>query len=91
MDVILDFAIPKGKAGDTGPRGPQGVQGPQGPPGKDGEGGGNGIVTELDPGLFGMYVNAEGHLIMVVTQGEEAPPFKIVDGRLKYILGEAGT
>ena len=59
--------------------------------GKDGEDGGNGIITELGSGLFGMYVDKEGHLIMVVNQGEEIPPLKIVDGRLKYILGEAGT
>lgn len=91
MDVILNFGIPKGKTGDTGPRGPQGIQGIQGPPGKDGKDGGNGIITELGSGLFGMYVDEEGHLIMVVNQGEEIPPFKIVDGRLKYILGEAGT
>ena len=88
MDVILNFGIPKGETGDTGPRGPQGIQGVQGPPGKDGENGGNGIVTELGPGLFGMYVNEEGHLIMVVNQGEEIPPLKIVEGRLKYVLGE---
>lgn len=90
-DAILNFGIPKGKTGATGPRGPQGVQGIQGPPGEDGEDGGNGIVTELGPGLFGMYVNEGGHLIMVVTQGEEVPTLKIVDGRLKYILGEAGA
>ena len=90
-DAILNFGIPKGKTGETGPRGPQGVQGIQGPPGEDGEDGGNGIVTELGPGLFGMYVNEDGHLIMVITQGEEYPTLKIVDGRLKYILGEAGT
>lgn len=88
MDVILNFGIPKGETGDTGPRGPQGIQGVQGPPGKDGENGGNGIVTELGAGLFGMYVNEEGHLIMVVNQGEEIPPLKIVEGRLKYVLGE---
>ena len=88
MDVILNFGIPKGETGDTGPRGPLGIQGFQGPPGKDGENGGNGIVTELGAGLFGMYVNEEGHLIMVVNQGEEIPPLKIVEGRLKYVLGE---
>ena len=82
-DAIFNFGIPKGKTGATGPRGPQGVQGIQGPPGEDGEDGGNGIVTELGPGLFGMYVNEDGHLIMVVTQGEEVPTLKIVDGRLK--------
>ena len=90
-DAILNFGIPKGKTGETGPRGPQGIQGIQGPPGENGKDGGNGIVTDLDPGLFGMYVNGNGHLIMVITQGEEIPPLKIVDGRLKYILGEAGT
>lgn len=88
MDVILNFGIPKGETGDTGPRGPQGIQGVQGPPGKDGENGGNGIVTELEAGLFGMHVDENGHLIMVVNQGEEIPPLKIVDGRLKYVLGE---
>ena len=90
-DAVFNFGIPKGKTGETGPRGPQGIQGIQGPPGEDGEDGGNGIVTELGPGLFGMYVNENGHLIMVVTQGEEVPKFKIEEGRLKYILGEAGT
>lgn len=90
-DAVLNFGIPKGKTGATGPRGPQGVQGIQGPPGEDGEDGGNGIVTELGPGLFGIYVNEGGHLIMVATQGEETPTLKIVDGRLKYIIGEAGA
>lgn len=88
MDVVLNFGIPKGEKGDTGPRGPQGIQGVQGPPGEDGENGGNGIVTELEAGLFGMHVDENGHLIMVVNQGEEIPPLKIVDGRLKYVLGE---
>lgn len=88
-DAILNFAIPKGKTGERGPTGPQGVQGETGPRGETGPKGGNGVVTELGPGLFGMYVNEEGHLIMVITQGEVVPQFKIVDGHLKYIIGDS--
>lgn len=85
MDAIFNFAIPKGKTGETGPRGPQGIQGPAGPAGKDGNGA---VVTELDPGLFSVYVSDEGHLIVVHNAADPAPPLQIVDGHLKYIIEE---
>ena len=76
---------PTGPQGPEGPEGPPGIQGPQGPPG---ENGGNGAVVSLDPGLFAMSVSAEGHLIVTHNTSDPAPPLAIVDGRLKYLIGE---
>lgn len=75
---------PTGPRGPEGPQGPPGMQGPQGPPGADG----TATVLELDPGMFAMSVNEEGHLILTHNTSDPAPPLKIVDGRLKYIIGE---
>lgn len=86
MDAIFNFAIPKGKTGATGPAGPQGIQGIQGPPGADGADG-TGVVTTLEPGLFGVYISAEGHLILVHNTNEPVPPLKIVDDHLMYLVG----
>lgn len=76
---------PVGPQGPEGPEGPQGIQGPQGPPG---ENGGNGAVVSLDPGIFAMSVSEEGHLIVTHNTSDPAPPLSIVDGRLKYLIGE---
>lgn len=78
---------PTGPQGPEGPEGPPGIQGPQGPPGEDG----TATVLELDPGMFAMSVNEEGHLILTHNTADPAPPLKIVDGRLKYIIGEGET
>lgn len=72
-----------GEKGDTGPQGPQGIQGPQGPKGENG----TATITKLEPGVFAMSVK-EGHLILTHNTGEPAPPLKVVDGRLKYLIGE---
>ena len=76
---------PTGPQGPEGPQGPPGIQGPQGPPG---ETGGSGIITTLDPGMFAMSVSDEGHLIVTHNISDPAPPLAIVDGRLKYLIGE---
>ena len=47
----------------------------------------DGIITQLEPGIFALSVR-NGHLILTHNTGEPAPPLKIVDGRLKYIIGE---
>lgn len=83
-----DFTGATGPTGPQGPEGPQGspgIQGPQGPPGKTG---GSGIITTLDPGMFAMSVSDEGHLIVTHNASDPAPPLAIVDGRLKYLIGE---
>ncbi len=86
MDAILNFAIPRGKTGLTGPQGPQGIQGPEGPAGPPGKDGTGAVVTQLDPGLFAFYISEEGDLIVVYHAADPAPPLKIVDGHLKYII-----
>ncbi len=86
MDAIFNFAIPRGKTGLTGPTGPQGVQGPQGERGPAGADGTNGIVTEVDPGLFALYISEEGHLIVVHNAADAAPPLQIIDGHLNYMI-----
>ena len=60
-----------------------GETGPQGPPGRDA----NAVITSLEPGIFALSVE-KGHLLLIYNETEEAPPLKIVDGRLKYILEE---
>ena len=73
-----------GEKGDTGPQGPQGIQGPQGPPGENG----TAAVVTLDPGMFALTVNDEGHLILTHNTSDPVPPLQVVDGHLKYIIGE---
>lgn len=72
-----------GKDGEQGPRGDTGPAGPEGPAGKDA----NAVITTLDPGVFAMSVES-GHLFLTYNSADPAPPLKIVDGRLKYILDE---
>lgn len=89
-DAIFNFGIPKGEQGEVGPKGEQGRQGEKGEKGEPGEDG-TAIVTDLKPGVFAMSISKEGHLIVTHNATEEAPPLKVVDGRLKYVIGEAET
>ena len=85
-DAVFQFFIPRGAEGAIGPKGEQGIQGPTGPagpPGKDG----TATVLDLKPGVFAMAVKA-GHLFVIHNTTEPVPPLKIVNGRLKYIIGE---
>lgn len=75
-----------GKDGENGPRGDTGPVGPQGPAGKDA----NAAITSLDPGIFAMSVES-GHLLLTYNGSDPAPPLKIVEGRLVYILDEVTT
>lgn len=78
---ILALGIPSGVSGPAGPPGPEG---PAGPPGQDGA---NGAITSLSPGLFGMYVNSDGHLILAHNSDEGTPPLEIdAAGHLVYII-----
>ena len=45
-----------------------------------------GVSTSLSPGIFEMYVNDSGHLILRNNDNEPAPPLSIQDGRLIYTL-----
>ena len=85
-DAVFQFFIPRGAEGAIGPKGEQGIQGPTGPagpPGKDG----TATVLDLKPGVFAMAVKA-GHLFVIHNTTEPVPPLRIVNGRLKYIIGE---
>ena len=42
------------------------------------------VVTQLDPGLFAMAVDSNGHLILTHNDNEPAPPLEIQSGRLVY-------
>lgn len=85
-DAVFNFGIPKGEQGNIGPIGPQGKQGERGPKGEPGADG-TAVVTEVKPGMFALSISAEGHLIVTHNAADEAPPLKIVDGHLKYIIG----
>lgn len=85
-DAVLQFFIPRGAEGAVGPKGEQGIQGQPGPPGPAGKDG-TASVMELKPGMFAMTVK-EGHLFLIHNTAEPVPPLKIVNGRLKYIIGE---
>lgn len=63
-----------------------GPVGPVGPPGRDA----NAAITSLDPGIFAMSVES-GHLLLTYNGSDPAPPLKIVEGRLVYILDEVTT
>lgn len=70
---------PQGPKGDTGPAGatgPQGPKGDQGEPGRDG----NAVSTSLAPGVFAMYVNGQGHLILAHNDNEPTPALSIDSG-----------
>ena len=71
-----------------GPPGPQGAQGQRGEKGEKGDPGEDGAVaiTELNPGMFALSVNAEGHLILTHNDNEPAPPLSIQDGKLIYTI-----
>ena len=75
----------KGDIGPAGPRGEAGATGQQGPQGKPGEDGGA-AITDLSSVLFGLSVNAEGHLILTHNDNEPAPPLSIQDGKLIYTI-----
>ncbi|WP_367926084.1 hypothetical protein [uncultured Ruthenibacterium sp.] len=49
-----------------------------------GEKGDPGVVVDLDPGLFSMYVDAEGCLRLVWRDGNEQPPLRIENDQLIY-------
>ena len=45
-----------------------------------------GVSTSLSPGIFEMYVNDSGHLMLRHNDNEPVPPLTIQDGRLIYTL-----
>lgn len=76
---------PQGPKGDTGPQGPKGDRGEQGPKGETGAKGGDGVLMELDTGVFAMGVSEDGHLLVSVNVQENAPPLEIDEaGHLLY-------
>ena len=86
-DALADSIQEKLENGDfIGPQGPPGPQGPKGDKGDKGEAGIDGVMTELSPGMFGLSVNAAGHLILTHNDNEPTPPLSIEDGRLIYTI-----
>lgn len=74
---------PQGATGPTGPQGPQGPKGDQGEPGRDG----SAVSTSLAPGVFAMYVNGQGHLILAHNDNEPTPALSIDgSGHLVYTI-----
>lgn len=77
---------PKGEQGErgaTGPAGPQGPKGDTGDPGRDG----NMVSASLDPGIFAVYVNDSGHLILAHNDGDPVPALSIdKSGHLVYTI-----
>lgn len=51
-----------------------------------GEQGNPGVVVDLAPGLFSLYVDNEGCLRLVWCDGEPQPPLTIQDGHLIYTM-----
>lgn len=51
-----------------------------------GEQGNPGVVVDLAPGLFSLYVDSEGCLRLVWCDGEPQPPLSIEDGHLIYTM-----
>lgn len=51
-----------------------------------GEPGNPGVVVDLEPGLFSLYVDSEGCLRLVWRDGEPQPPLRIQDGHLIYSM-----
>ena len=45
-----------------------------------------GVVVDLEPGLFSLYVDNEGCLRLVWSDGEPQPPLRIQDGHLIYSM-----
>lgn len=43
-----------------------------------------GVSTSLSPGIFEMYVNTDGHLVLRHNDNEPKPPLSIENGRLIY-------
>ena len=87
INTVTDEVQRKLDNGDfVGPMGPIGPVGPQGPKGAEGAA----VITKLDPGLFAMSVNSDGHLIMTHNDNEPAPPLEIQTetGRLIYTVKE---
>ena len=72
----------KGAPGPVGATGPQGLQGEKGDPGRDG----SMVSTSLDPGVFAMYVNDTGHLILAHNDGDPTPALSIEGGHLIYTI-----
>ena len=53
-----------------------GLTGPRGPAGK------NGVITDLKPGLFGLYVDDFGNLYLQHNDGEPTPPFALTEDKM---------
>ena len=74
---LFELGIPPGEVGPAGPPGPQGA------PGRDG----NMVSASLDPGIFAVYVNAQGHLILAHNDGDPVPALSVdKNGHLVYTI-----
>lgn len=77
---------PTGPAGPTGPRGPAGIQGAKGEKGEQGERGESGVTAPLSSGLYSLFVNASGQLVLKTADGVAPPPLSIKNGQLVYTI-----
>lgn len=76
---------PQGETGPQGQTGPMGARGQTGPQGPKGEPGNPGAILNLDGGVFAMEIDEGGRLLLMVNEGETAPPLEInEDGHLIY-------
>lgn len=76
-------AGPPGLSGPPGATGPQGERGPAGPQGPQGESG----VMAPTQGLYALYVNEQGHLIVRTVENTDPPPLHInAAGHLIYTV-----
>lgn len=79
----------KGDKGDKGDTGEKGDKGDQGDKGETGDKGDDGILVDLQTGIFAMQIDENGDLIAVVNNSESAPPLEINEnGALIYKIME---
>ena len=71
----------QGEPGPVGPAGPQGIQGPPGP---------NGVLIDLQSGMFAMQIDERGHLLAAANVDTGVPPLVInpKTGHLEYEIQE---
>lgn len=86
-DEILSLKESGAFNGAVGPQGPQGIQGVKGDKGDKGDRGDSGVTAPIETGIYALYVDGDGHLILETADNETPPPLSISDGHLIYTIG----